>query len=68
MATWYNLFHESPKSVCAVSEEMILDGCTDIDSHPWAKVDEALLASFTRDSARVYRTRASPWVPALSLT
>ena len=48
MATWCSLSQddrESPKSVYAVSEEVILEGCTDIDPHSLAKVDEVLVGS-----------------------
>jgi hypothetical protein len=31
--------------VYAVSEDVILEGCTDIDPHSLAKVDEALVGS-----------------------
>ena len=57
-ASWYNLSHDgrgSPKSVYAVSEEGILDGCTDIDHHSWAKVDEALVGSDRFVNSKVQR-------------
>jgi len=41
--------------VDAVSEEGILDGCTDIDHHSWAKVDEALVGSDRYVNSKVKR-------------